>query len=444
MGCTRDRNHLSPEPSGGSMNLSLRRTFVAAIAICATLALSMGIATPAHAMPPKPTGSSPVSATPLKTFGSVSGQDVNSLSAFKLGGKTYIVVSGDISGHTSASGVTNSAELFLLDTSGKFIAGITGITGGYVHATHSLVTSATTATIYMVGNFTAMNGQARRGMAAYNVTLSGGTLKLSLSSWAPKLANGGLLHNGTVKSISYGQGRLYVSGYDALALSPSTAATLWQTDGGPCGVISVEYLSYTKSVYVGGLTRQVGGVEGKGTFKLSSSTGKVDKKFKPVNQSNRKVCGDKSATGSDLYSGANALDFAWDGFNKRLVECDGGIYNAVRSLNPKTGKKYWQHRLDGDAQTCTTSGKYLFVGIHRSGANVNRYTYNYGAMALVIGSHSGKQKIWQPNPEFGGGGANRDSRNNGVIASLVVDGMLIVGGAFTSPANKLAAFAVKS
>ena len=181
---------------------------------------------------------------------------------------------------------------------------------------------------------------------------------------------------------------------------------------------------------------------GQGSFKLNPATGVVDKAYEPVIKANRKVCGDPTATGADTYSGSNPLDFAWDDANKRLVECDGGLFDAVRSFNPRTGGIYWGRRLDGDAQTCTTVGKYTFVGFHRSSSNVNRFTYDYGNMGLIIGSKTGIQKVWQPSPDFTGGGANRDGRNNGIIASVVADNKLFVGGAFTAPKSKLAAFQI--
>ena len=291
-------------------------------------------------------------------------------------------------------------------------------------------------TLYIGGNFTSVNGQNRKNVAAFQVRSVDGSLSVELdSAWAPKIS-------GTVRNITAGDGRIYTAASAVTALNPTNGSKLWST-AFECGAIALLYAN--KSVYAGGFSRKAGGVKSKGAFKLNPKTGKVDKKFKPSIPANKKNC----SSGKNGYSGSIPLDFAWDAANKRLVECDGGIKNCVRSLNPKTGKQHWAHRMDGDAQTCTiVAKKYLFVGFHRSSVNVGRYKYNYGDMGMILDAKSGKQNVWQPKPDFSGGGANNDGRNNGIIASVTVGNKLIVGGAFQGVADsgrkKLAAFAIKS
>lgn len=416
------------------------------LVLVATLGLALSLAAPAHAAPPKPKGSAPAEPKPLIQIGTAVGPDVAELATFPLEGKRYIVVGGDITGYRDTKGVTHQGDkLYVVDIHGNFVWGAQNISGGYLHTIQPVTSSdGKSVTLYVGGTFTSVNGKTRDHVAAFQVRVQDGALDVSLdATWTPSI-------KGNVRNITYGDARVYTAAESVTALDPTTGKQLWSTPF-QCGAIALLYAN--KSVYAGGFSRKAGGVTSKGAFKLSPSSGKVDTRFKPSIPANKKNCG----AGKDAYSGSIPLDFAWDAINKRLIECDGGIKNYVRSLNPTTGKEYEYHRMDGDGQTCTVMGKYLFVGFHRSAGNVNKFTYNYGQMGMILGAKSLDQKVWQPNPDFSGGGANNDGRNNGIIASVYVpddgdddpndgDGMLVVGGAFQDVGGggrkKLAAFRV--
>lgn len=402
------------------MKQLVRRISAGIIAIGVAFALGVGLASPALAKPPKPKGSTPVGTVPLAQFGSAIGNDVAALATFTMEGKRYVVVGGDITGYKDAANVTRKGDkLFVMDENGVFVWGAPSIQGGWLQQIQS-VTSAggDLVTLYIGGTFTSVEGKARGHAAAYQVRSTGGKLQIGLSpTWKPNVS-------GNIRGITYGDGRIYLAASAVTAVDPINGAKLWKTEF-QCGAIALIYAN--KSVYAGGFSRKAGGVTSKGSFKLDPKTGKVDKKFKPSIPANKVTCG----SGKDGYSGSIPLDFAWDSANKRLIECDGGIKNYVRSLNPRTGKRYWAHRMDGDAQVCTiVAGKYLFVGFHRGGPNTDRYRYNYGDAGMMLGAKSGVQKKWQPKPDFAHSGANRDHRNNGIIDAVVVGKMLIVGGGF--------------
>lgn len=416
------------------MKLSVRRIFTTIIAMMLAVALGMGLATPALAKPPKPKGSTPVGTVPLQQYGSAIGNDVAALDTFVMEGKRYVVVGGDITGYMDAGNVTRKGDkLFIIDEAGNFVWGASSIQGGWLQKIQPVTTEGgTLVTLYIGGTFTSVEGQTRGHVAAYQVRSVGGKLQVGLNStWKPNIT-------GNVRGITYGDGRIYLAASAVSAVNPTSGATLWSTPF-ECSAIALIYAN--NSVYAGGFSRKAGGVTSKGSFKLDPKTGKVDKKFKPSIPANKVNCD----SGKDGYSGSIPLDFAWDSANKRLIECDGGIKNYVRSLSPKTGKRYWAHRMDGDAQVCTiVAKKYLFVGFHRGGPNTNRYRYNYGDAGMILGAKSGVQKVWQPKPDFSHLGANRDHRNNGIIDAVVVGDKLFVGGGATlGNKSRLFVFTVK-
>jgi len=244
--------------------------------------------------------------------------------------------------------------------------------------------------------------------------------KLS-STWKPHI-------NGEIRGISTGDGKVYLAASQVTAVTTVVAAVRWQVST-DCGTLAVLY--HSGSVYAGGISRVYGTFTSRGAVKLSSKTGKLDTKFKPVIQKNKRQCTDPKASGTDVYSGANPMSFAWDSVHKQLIEGDGGIVNMLRAINPTTGHQNWKHGMDGDVQAVAVIGNQVAAGHHRSGPRVTHYVRNNGAMLGLYDGKTGQQRVWQPKPDFTGGGNNADGRNNGVIALKYTAGRLYVGGAFT-------------
>lgn len=390
--------------------------------------LAIGVLTPAHAVTstaPRSVGRGVMGTTVLERFGSFNGQDVSGLSSFRLHGRTYITVNGNFSSYT-VRGVTKPARRFAIIDSktGRLVFGARS-TNGWIQVNRPILSRHNSvATVYLGGSFTRLDGKAFHHVASYRITSpTTGRLHVSLNAaWHPHIA-------GHVRALATGGGRVYIGARRITAVNLATGRKSWVvwTD---CSTLALLY--HGGSVYAGGISRTYGSFTSRGAVKLDSATGNIDTRFRPVLPPNAKRCSDPTATASDKDSGANPLCFAWDPIHRRLIESDGGRVNAVRSLNPITGKKYWKHQLDGDGQTVSVIGHQVFVGHHRSGKRIVRYGNNNGAMGGLYDTGTGQQRIWQPSPDFTGMGNNADHRNNGIIASVTLRSMEVLGGAFTA------------
>lgn len=376
--------------------------------------------------PPPSVGTSIVSTRPLARFGPVGGSDVTTLSQFVLRGRRYLVVGGQIDRYKT----TPIGRLAIIDTSNGMLVWRAARINNFVQGSVAVTHSTTSASVYFGGDFTSVNGVGFHRAAALNVT-SPATGKLSVAlntRWKPNV-------QGEVRTITAGAGRVFLGAWNLTAVNTSTGAKYWSlwTD---CSVLAAFY--HGGYVYAGGISRTFGTFTSRGAVKVSATTGKVNTTFKPVIAANPKRCTDPTATTTQVDGGANPLSFAWDSRLGRLVEGDGGIKNRLRSLNPTTGAAYWVHNMDGDVQTVSAVGPEVFAGQHRSLNHQLNPVYNNGMMGGMYSAKTGQQRIWQPNPDFAGTGANDatghslDHRNNGIIASINTGRMLILGGAFTS------------
>lgn len=401
-------------------------TIIAAAIITAVLTLS-GVGG-VLAAPDKPKGKTPVATTP-STFGTLLGHNGSSLTTCKAGGQQLLIISGDITGYKDPSGQDHAGDKLLAVNAktGAFVWGASAI-NDWVQTTY-----CHKGIVYAGGAFTNINGQARTRTAALNAATG------QLTKWTVPT-------QGMVRSIHAVGNTVYIAGWKVEAVTTKGKGKKLWTASPDCGVRAV--LRQGKFVYIGGFFDKVGSKKGHGLAKLRAKNGKPVASFKPNIAKNKKNCNQPTNTPKDHYSGANPLSLAWDKKNKRLVSCDGGIANRVRAVNPKTGANKWVRAIDGDGQICTVvTPERLFVGFHRSGSRVENYTNNHGSMAMFVNLKNGKQTIWQPTPDFAGGGPNRDGRNNGVIGAVKVGKKLYVTGAFTSvgdvEAHKLAVFAIQ-
>jgi hypothetical protein len=379
--------------------------------------------------PPPSVGTSVVSTRPLARFGPVGGSDVTALAQFRLRGRNYLVVGGQISSYKSAP----IGRFAIIDTSNGMLVYAAKSVNNFVQSLGVITTSTSTTTVYLGGDFTAVNGVGFHRAASFNVSSTAvGKLRVRLNTrWRPNV-------RGEVRSITTGGGRVFLGAWNLTAVNTSTGAPYWSlwTD---CSVLATLY--HGGSVYAGGISRTFGTFASHGAVKVNATTGKVNTQFRPRIANNPKRCTDPTATTAEIDGGANPISFAWDARENRLVEGDGGLINRIRSLNPTTGRSYWAHVCDGDAQTVTLVGPEVFVGFHRSlKRQLAPHAIN-GAMGAMLDARTGQQRIWQPTPDFTGQGDNDslgnslDHRNNGIITSLNTGTMLIMGGAFTSSAT---------
>lgn len=389
--------------------------------------LAIAVASPASAVTstaPASRGKGVMSTTLLRRFGSFNGQDVSGLSSFRLHGRTYITVNGNFTSYT-VRGITEPARRFaIIDAeTGRLVFG-TKSTNGWIQVSRPVLSNHdTVATVYLGGSFTKLDGKPFHHVASYRITSpAAGKLRISLNAaWHPHIA-------GHVRALTSGDGRIYIGAWRITAVSLATGKKSW-TVWTDCSVLALLY--HRGAVYAGGISRTFGTFTSRGAVKLNSDTGRVDTRFRPALPANAKRCNDPTATPSDRDGGANPLCFAWDPVHGRLIEGDGGRVNVVRSLNPITGARYWKHQLDGDAQTVSIIGDQVFVGHHRSGRRLTHYGNNNGAMGSLYDTRTGQQRIWQPSPDFSGSGNNADQRNNGIIASVNLGRVEVLGGAFT-------------
>jgi hypothetical protein len=385
-----------------------------------------GLASP----PPEERGVAVAHPAPKLGFGQVGeGNDLTSSSACRFrNGKTVVFLGGDVETWIDPDNTRHKiADVFAVDANHKFNLLWTGRgINGFVHTILCRV-SGNTAKVYIGGSFTTFMGVRRLRAAQLKVSATGGDVSVRLASWSPKLPS-------KVRAVaSNPMGHVFVaSGGNVFALAPRTGRELWRLRAN-ADVLSLQYRS--TRLFVGGLfswtkTGRAPKFHRNGLVKLKQGTGR------PVKAFNAKL---RRTTTSSKFNGEIPLDMAWDGVHNRLILCIGGAFqNQVRSHNPRTGKSIWVHLLGGDGQTCTVVRNQVFVGHHRASSNEGKFNFNTYEGFFWL--NDGVQAHFAINPDFSGGGRNRDGRNNGIITSFVLGRLLCVGGAFTGPLKKFACF----
>lgn len=392
--------------------------------------------TPAAADPPDPVGWTPVDQHAMRGFGGLDGSNGSSHSTCVAGGRTLLITTGDFRGYRDPGGKWHLANKALVTNAatGRFLWGARAI-NGWVQTSHCVA-----GRIYFGGGFTSFNGVRRVRTAAINAT------NFRLLRWSvPSRAQ--------VWDITSGGDGLFVAGGTRVArVNPASGTTVWRRDF-DCTVRTVAHTG--RFLYVGGFfdkilrpdrTRLAGA---RGLAKLHSATGQPAA-VQPVGSlPNKANCRKPVADTSAYSSGSNPLSLDVDRRRGRVVSCEGGRQNRVRAVSIATGRNAWLRSIAGDGQVCAMVQGYVFVGFHRSGANViEENTPNWGAMGMILRGGDGRQAIWEPPTDFAGVGADRDNRNNGIIGAVYLPhlGQLHVTGAFKSvdglTKRGLAAFAV--
>lgn len=415
--------------------MGVDRLVTMTVALVAT-AFMLYSPTPAAADPPDPVGWTPVDQRAMRGFGALDGSNGSSHSTCIARGRQLLVTTGDFRGYRGPGGRWHVANKALVTdaATGRFLWGARAI-NGWVQTSHCVA-----GRIYFGGGFTSFNGVRRVRTAAISAR------DFRLLGWsAPSRAQ--------VWDITSGGDGLFVAGGTRVArVDAASGRTVWRRDF-DCTVRTVAHTG--RFLYVGGFfdkilrpdrSRLAGA---RGLAKLRAATG-WPAAVQPVGSApNKANCREPVADTAAYSSGSNPLSLDVDRGRGRVVSCEGGRQNRVRAVSIATGRNAWVRSIAGDGQVCLMVKSYVFVGFHRSGANViEENSPNWGAMGMVLRGGDGRQAIWEPPIDFAGAGADRDNRNNGIIGAVYLPhlGQLHVTGAFTSvdglKKRGLAAFAV--
>ena len=407
--------------------------FVTAIAV-------LGTASAAWASPPPTSGTAPAKATPIAGLGRIVGNDIAAMSTCTVGGHDLLFIGGDFTGWIDHHGSHPVSRLIAVEqTSTDLVWTASGIgpsDSGWVQAvTCYPYDNGKQAMVYLGGSFTTVMGVARTHTAAIAVsTLSDGSLSYKLASWTIPTAS-------NVRAIAVDASRTYVGGASWYrAVDHFTAKSQWVVRAN-CGVMAL--YDYDSWLFAGGfftLTKGPGDTswfDQYGAVSSDDTTGVLRKTFDPVITRNKAVCTDKTAIPHDKYTGSVPLSLTRDTKFNRVIIGMGGVGNRLGEANPTNGGWAWSRPMDGDIQTVSEYRGFVFAGHHRSGPNVGNYHFEDDEIGGFFAESNGAQAPW--NPKWIGGGANRDHRNDGVIASVVIGDRLCAAGGFTIPIGSIKA-----
>jgi hypothetical protein len=370
------------------------------LTLVVTTAANSGIA---MAAPPKPVGWTPISQGATRSVGSLIGDNGSSVTSCATSTRNLLTFTGDFTGYREPDGSVHSANkaVVINAKNGQFLWGASSV-NGWVQSSHCAL-----GKIFFGGSFTTFNGQPRNRVAALSAS------SLALTSWQPSTA-------GTVWSIDTEGSDVFLATGNQVKRVTTSGTQVWER-GFDCAVRTV--LPIGARVYVGGFFDHIlrpgtTAKSARGLAVLSLASGSPYSNQPAGSIPNDTQCG---------WSGANPLSLAYDSNRGRVVACEGGTQNKVRSVSISTGDQMWIRSIDGDGQTCVFVRGYIFVGFHRN----QPLHHNYGAMGAVLNGWTGAQAIWQPSPDFVGAGDNDDKRNNGIIGATydkALDKLWVTGG----------------
>ena len=318
-------------------------------------------------------------------------------------GGPFIVVGGNFTKLVEPNGTQvparNLGVVRLSD--GKVVWGATSMTG-YVKAIQ-----ARNGVTYVAGSFTAINGIARKQVAAFSAYSYG------MLPWAPVVTQ-----TAQVRSIQASDaGVLYVAGDSSvMAFSTSSAARLWtmHADNGP--VMTLLLSPDQQGLYVGGF---FSGLDGGNIPMLVAvypiNSHKVDPGFNPHLRPN-------STVGN--YDGEIPMSPAWDtsipGQLRLSLGTGGGLTNTVQSINPFNGAKYWTYNTEGDTQALAMVGNTILTGFHRSHGNLSGCPFWYYGTQWAS-NDPGYVLPWNPGLSGKPSTSAGASKQNGGIEDIIVD-----------------------
>lgn len=216
-----------------------------------------------------------------------------------------------------------------------------------------LAASPATSTIYAGGGFTHANGARRGHGAAFNSGTG------ALQSWNPHagyairaiLPVGPRVFIGGDFTSLQGVARQRIAAVDPVS---GNLQTDWvgQAD---CRVQAL--LTDGTNLYIGGYFTKYNGATHVGLVKTSVANGAIDPSFNPHYNPNQPGCNP-----TKHHEGNSPFDLAM--YADHLYVALGGQDNVLQAISTANGAAFWNDNADGDFQTLTLLGGYLYVGGH--------------------------------------------------------------------------------
>jgi hypothetical protein len=215
-----------------------------------------------------------------------------------------------------------------------------------------LAHSANNSMVYAGGGFTSANGVSRGKGAAFSPSTG------ALLGWNPRA-------NNTIRTILPVGGRVFVGGdftkmqntshLRIASVNPSTGAI--QTDWAGAADCRVQALASDGTwLYVGGYFSNYDGVNQPGLVRVSAWTGGRETGF------NANYIPNNGCNPSKHHEGMSPFDMTM--YGDHLYVAIGGLRNILEAVNTSSGRAYWVDRADGDFQTLTLLGGYIYAGGH--------------------------------------------------------------------------------
>jgi hypothetical protein len=238
-------------------------------------------------------------------------------------------------------------------TTGKPIATFAAGTNGLIY---SVRTSADGSTVYVGGVFTAADGVARKNLAAFSADTG------AVTSWAPRatVAVRALLPLGD--KVIVGGDFTWLNGVSTQrigAVDTATGANYpgWNTSA-TCRVQVLTPTPDGQSFYAGGYAQYWNGTYQPGIVRMSATSGQLDPSFNARYAANQMAC-----EPVHHHGGNNPFDIYVQPSTGSLVVSVGGTNNILDGLS-SSGARYWRDYADGDFQTATVLGDYIYAGGH--------------------------------------------------------------------------------
>jgi hypothetical protein len=272
----------------------------------------------------------------------------------------------------------------------------------------SIAVSPDGSVAYFAGDFSAVGGQPRPGLAAF-VSDGGGN---RLSPWAPNV--------GAVEALGVApDGRVYLGGKGGLAAVDGNGGVIWNaaTGGGTIKELAVARDGGT--VWVGG---DFNSISGQPRAKLAAlhGDGSVDPTFNPDP-------GDKAVVSALTLSEDNSRVYFGGTFDHVKAE----VRNNLAAVDSRTGAlTAWDPNATGAVSSLTASGSLVYAGGNFTNIGATPRTF-LGALDLTPGASFGAALPFAPKIENLGQGAKAGEPPVVQSMDMSPDGTrLFIGGNF--------------
>jgi hypothetical protein len=237
-------------------------------------------------------------------------------------------------------------------TTGRPIAGFSASVNGTVY---KLSLSPDGSTLYFGGIFTSVDGAVRKNLGAVS------TVDGSVTPWAPKATVAVRTVLATSDKVIVGGDFTYLNGLPVNrlgAVDTLTGATVW-ADSATCRVQALALSTDGTQVYAGGYAQYWNGYYQPGIVKINLTDGSLDHSFNANYQPNDAVC-----ETVHHHAGNNPWQIEVNSTYNALIVSIGGRGNYLDALDASRGRTYWRDGADGDFQTATVLGSYIYAGGH--------------------------------------------------------------------------------